>query len=361
MNPFFNIEKDICEMFEKKTGLFTRNGTTALWALLKALGFTGEKFVVPTNICFVVPLAIILSDNVPYFVDMDENFTINPNDLEDIDSGDVKGVIFPYMYGNTGQIEEVVKICERKNWILVEDTAQSLGAKIGRRYVGSFSDFSMTSFGMGKIIDINIGGVLCLNSSQLRDEVLKIYNGLPALNNEMLSRRKYFSQLYLSMVDCIEGGEELYKFGIPLTYTYRECFLSQIGSDISFLHVLEKRIGSLQEESDIRYKNAGYFQTLLDHEDIVPISHREGATYWRQNILVKKDREGLLKYLKENKVKVSKYFPSIDKFFYPRNGKDFNRSDSMTKQVINLWPGRQTSYDDVVRINELIHRFYSRL
>ena len=75
--------------------------------------------------------------------------------------------------------------------------------------------------------------------------------------------------------------------------------------------------------------------------------------------MVKDDREGLLKYLKANKVKASKYFPSIDSLFYQRNGKTFPRSDRMTMQAINLWPSKETSREDIVRINELICRFYA--
>lgn len=357
-SPFINIEKALCRMFEKEEGIFMRNGTTALWVLLKALGLKKKKVVVPVNICFVVPLAILLSGNEPYFVDIGEDFTIDTDELKKINSGTVKAVIFPYMYGNTGNIYEVMKICKKKGWILIEDTAQSLGAKISGRYAGSFTDFSMTSFGMGKIIDVNIGGVLCLNSAKLQKEAIKIYNSLNVLNEKDLVSRQHFSQFYFLMADCIENGEGLHRFGAPLADTYKDCFLSRIGSGLSFLPILENKIRLLGEELNIRNENAGYFQELIKHKNAVPVSHAKGATYWRQNILAKNNRGGLLKYLRENKVKASKYFPSIDRFFYPRNGREFPVSDLMSEQIINLWPGRETARKDIVRINELINQFY---
>lgn len=357
-NPFINIEKTICGMFEKEAGIFMRNGTTALWVLLKAMGFKKKKIIVPVNVCFVVPLAILLSGNEPYFLDIDDNFTIGPDELKRANSNEIKGIIFPYMYGNIGNIQEVIKICQQRNWIVIEDVAQSLGAKIEKRYAGSFSNFSMTSFGMGKIIDVNIGGLLCLNSKELYKDVLKIYHKLPDLNEKMLSSRKHFSQFYFLMVECIENQEELHRFGIPLAHTYKDCFISNIGSDLSFLHILEKKLNFLQDECDIRHENAQYFQSLIKHKNVLPLAHKDGSTYWRQNIMVKKDRDGLLKYLKENKVKASKYFPSIDRFFYQRNEKKFNRSDLMSEQVINLWPARETARKDIIKINNLIHRFY---
>jgi len=359
-NPFVNIENRICGMFEKKYGIFTRNGTTAIWVLLKALGISKRKIIVPVNICFVVVCAIILSDNEPYFVDIGSDFSIDPEELKDIDSKEAKAVIYPYIYGNTGSISEVLKIAKAKDWIVIEDVAQALGAKIDKKYAGSFTDFSITSFGMGKIIDVNIGGVLCINSKCLNKEALKIYKKLPILNDYLLSAYVRFNQIYSILVEHIEQGDQLHMFGRLLAYSYRNANISQLGPDISFLSQLEIKLQRLDGELDIRHKNAVKFQDILHHENIKSIKHREGATYWRKNILVNKERDFLLRYLKENGIKASKYFPSIDRLFYLRNGRNFKRSDSMAKQIINLWPGMQTSYGDIVRINKLIHQFYKR-
>ena len=312
-NTFINIENISCSMFEKKYGLFTRNGRTAIWLLLEALGFERKKIIVPANICFAVISAITLSNNEPYFVDIDDNFSIDPDQLKSISSSDAAGIVFPHMYGNTGNIEEVAEIARDKGWIVIEDAAQSLGAKIEDRYTGSFTDFSITSFGVGKIIDVTTGGMLCLNS------------------------------------------KALYKKSVEI---YRKLNRSDLGKD--FTNQLEAKIKDLQHEHKIRQENAMVFQATLGHENIQTIQHNEGATYWRQNILVKENRDGLLKYLKENKVKASKYFPSIGKSFCIGNDRKFERSDSMAEQVINLWPGRETSRGDIARINDLIYRFYNR-
>ena len=117
-NPFFKIEKSISSLFKKEFALFTRNGTTAIWLLLKALGLKKKKIVVPVNVCVAVPLAIILSGNEPYFVDINEDFTIDPKELRNVKSSDVKGVIFPYMYGNTAKIDDIVEICNEYELLL---------------------------------------------------------------------------------------------------------------------------------------------------------------------------------------------------------------------------------------------------
>lgn len=311
-STFINIEKTVCNIFEKEYGLFARNGRTAIWLLLEALGFKQKRIIVPANICVAAICAIISSNNEPFFVDIDDNFSIGPDQLKDIDPDDAAGIIFPYMYGNTGAIEEVMAISRDKGWIVIEDAAQSLGAMIGKRYAGSFADFSMTSFGMGKIIDVNAGGVLCVNSRVVYQRAVEI---------------------------CRK--------------------LNQLDLDSNFTDQLEARLKDLQRECEIRHRNAIRFQSVLDHENVQALRHNEGATYWRQNILVKKDRDGLLRHLKENGIKASKYFPSIDRLFYDRGEKVFEGSDSMASTIINLWPGKETSFEDIARIDELIKRFYN--
>ncbi|MBP7088049.1 MAG: DegT/DnrJ/EryC1/StrS family aminotransferase [Candidatus Omnitrophica bacterium] len=345
-------------MFEKEFGLFTANGTTAIWLALTALGIKKKRIIIPANICFVVVCAIILSDNEPCFVDIDDNFSIDPKQLKDIGSKEVAGIVFPHMYGNVGSIEEVLEIAKSKKWIVIEDVAQALGAKKGKKYAGSFADFSITSFGMGKIIDVNTGGMLTFNSKKIYKSSYGIYKKLPVLNRDRYAAYLRFNEIYNLLIDCIEKKDQLYRFGMPLSLSYKDANINQIGLDLNFLVQLEKEIADLDEELAIRSENAESFQSILNHKNIRILKHREGSTYWRQNILVKEKRGELLKYLKENKVKASKYFPSIDRLFYPRLNKNFIRSDTMAAQIINLWPSRQTKKDDIIRINKLINNFY---
>ncbi|MDD5618134.1 MAG: DegT/DnrJ/EryC1/StrS family aminotransferase [Candidatus Omnitrophica bacterium] len=358
--PFCKIEQSVCGIFDKEFGLFTRNGTTAIWLALESLGCKRRKIVVPANICFVVVCAIMLSGNEPYFVDIDDNFSIDPGKIKNINSKDVSGIIFPYMYGNAGNIKEVIKIAKSKNWFVIEDVAQALGAKIGDKFAGSFADFSIVSFGMGKIIDVNMGGVLCLKSRKLYEKAKRIYNKLPVLNDDFLSAYERFNKLYNVFIDFIERGDEQYKFGKPLTETYKNANINKLGFDRDFIKMLEVKINNLDEELKIRQGNACAFQSILKHHHIKTIKHNKGSTYWRQNILVDKERDGLLKFLKSNGVKASKYFPAIDKLFYRRNDENFKRCDLMASRVINLWPGRETTFSDIARINELINKFYKQ-
>lgn len=356
--PFVKIEKTIGGLFEKEYALFTRNGTTAIWLALEAMGLKGKQIIVPANICFVVMCAIICSDNLPYFIDIDDNFSIDPKQLENIKAADAAAVILPHMYGNTGSIKEVMEIARQKKWLVIEDVAQALGAKIGRCYAGSFADFSITSFGMGKIVDVNFGGVLCLSSRKAYQKAVEIYAGLPIINEKLLSAYVRFNQIYSLLVECLEQGDEQFRFGWPLVNSYRDANIGRLGDDQEDLGPLEDQLENLDNRLSVRQENAAAYQSVLDQGNVQVIKHNEGATYWRQNILVKKDRDGLLKHLKQNGIKASKYFPSIDRLFCQRNNRKFHRSDRFAFQVINLWPGSETTGADIERTNKCIRQYF---
>lgn len=356
--PFVKIENIIGGLFEKEHALFTYNGTTAIWLILEAMGVKGRKVIVPANICFVVICAIIYSDNMPYFVDIDDNFSIDPNQLKNINDNDVAAVILPHMYGNTGSIEEVMEIARQKKWLVIEDVAQALGAKIGKHYAGSFADFSITSFGMGKIVDVNFGGVLCLKSQKAYQRAAEIYASLPIINKKMLSAYTRFNQIYSLLVECIEQGDNQFRLGLPLVNSYLDSNIGRFGDERSCLDQLESQLENLENRLSVRQENAATYQSVLSHENVQVINHNQGATYWRQSIMVKEDRDGLLKYLKKNGIKSSKYFPSIDRLFYERNNRRFDKSDQFASQIINLWPGSETTGADIERTNKCIHQYF---
>jgi len=355
-----NVEEKIALLFDKKHALFTKSGTVAIWLALEALGLKGKKIIVPANVCFVVVSAIMMSGNEPYFVDIGKDFTINADDLNKISDGKVAAVIFPHMYGNTGDILGVAAIAKKKNWIVIEDVAPALGAKIGNKYAGSFSDISITSFGIGKVIDLNIGGMLCVNSKSLYDDAKNIYDSLPLYDEKMRALiYETYPPLYWRAIEGLEQNRDNSEFGNMVAKQFKDALISRSLPGDAFLMELEKAFDNLKTETEIRTERAKYFQSTIKNINIEVVPHNEGATYWRQNILVKNKRDMLLDYLKNNGIKAQKHFPSIDRLVFKRKDEEYKKSDLIASRIINLWPGRETSFEDIKKINELINSFYA--
>lgn len=85
--------------------------------------------------------------------------------------------MFAYLYGIPGKIEELKKICDRHWTLIVEDAAESLGAKYLCRgewkETGSFGDFNCISFNGNKTITGSSGGMFLTDFREDADKVRK--------------------------------------------------------------------------------------------------------------------------------------------------------------------------------------------
>ena len=355
-----NINKELSSMFDKEYVRFTQNGTTGIWALLKALDFKEKKIILPVNICFVVPCAVVLSGNTPVFVDIDSSFSASPDLLEKINDPDIAAMIYPYNNGNIGQLDRIIDISNEKNWVLIEDTCQSLGAKYDGKYVGSFSDYSFTSFGQGKILDANGGGAVAVNDSALFSEINKIIDGISPSSTISDLLNNSFGSFYRSAVDSIENDLDINYLGKAISFSFKDGLIVGLNMEPRIIKFLSNEIRNIDDYVEVRSRNASYYQSLINHPCVKVLSHSSGSVYWRQNILVPKESRGnLMKYLDNNNIKVSKYFPSIDRCFHSRNNRnEYKYSDQMYSELINLWPGHHTKYPDIEHLSLLLNNFF---
>ena len=90
---------------------------------------------------------------------------------------DVKLVVVAHLYGTPGKMEEIKKICDRHDALIVEDAAESLGAKykLKDKWVetGSLGDYNCISFNGNKIITGSAGGMFLTDSKEDADKVRK--------------------------------------------------------------------------------------------------------------------------------------------------------------------------------------------
>lgn len=90
---------------------------------------------------------------------------------------DVKLVVVAHLYGVPGKMQEIREICDRHGAIIVEDAAESLGAKylMDGKWIetGNLGDYNAISFNGNKIITGSSGGMFLTNSKDDADKVRK--------------------------------------------------------------------------------------------------------------------------------------------------------------------------------------------
>jgi dTDP-4-amino-4,6-dideoxygalactose transaminase len=125
------LEEKLSSLF-KSQAVLVGSGTDAIALSLKALGIgPGDKVAVPMISAMPTAIAVKMIGADAAYIDVDESFTMSPIKLIQAIKQDysIKAVLPVHLYGNVANIDYINEICQKFNLYLVEDCAQSFGAK----------------------------------------------------------------------------------------------------------------------------------------------------------------------------------------------------------------------------------------
>ncbi len=123
---------------------------------------------------------VAYEDGEAVFIDTEyDTWNMSPEALEKAFElyPDVKLIVIAHLYGTPGKIEEIKKIADAHGALIVEDAAESLGAKyrLGGKWVetGTLGQYNCISFNGNKIITGSAGGMFLTDSKEDADKVRK--------------------------------------------------------------------------------------------------------------------------------------------------------------------------------------------
>jgi len=128
------------------------NGTDALEMALRSLGVEpGDEVVVPANTFIATAEAVVRAGGRPVFVDVDdEALLLDPGLVEAALTDRTRAVIPVDLYGQVAPFEQLPQALAERGIAVVEDGAQSQGARRNGRSAGTFGTVAATSFYPGK-------------------------------------------------------------------------------------------------------------------------------------------------------------------------------------------------------------------
>ena len=190
------FEKKIAKYFSKKYALMVNSGTSALILALKVLDLPKGSEVITPGLNFGTAVSsILLNDLIPVFVDIEiESLQIDVRLIERKINNKTKAILIPNLIGNIPDWFKLNKIAKKYNLKIIEDSADTLGAKIGKRTTGSYSDISITSFYGSHVISCaGNGGIFLTNNKKhyLRSKVLRSWGRASTLikDSENIKKR----------------------------------------------------------------------------------------------------------------------------------------------------------------------------
>lgn len=341
-----NVEKFegmLSDYVGTKYALVFNSGTSALHAILLAYGIgQGDEVIVPSFTFVATANAPIFVQAKPVFADIEETtYGLNPQDVIRKINSRTKAIIPVHYGGCPCLIEELVKIARQYNLLLIEDAAESLGATINGRKVGTFGDCAVLSFCSNKVITTGEGGAVVTNSADICDK-LKLIR----------SHGRAETANYFASTENMDY--------VALGYNFR---MSDITAalGVAQLKKVEKVIA-------MRRQNAEVLSAKLCQIAEIEVPHPPDHffhVFQMYTIRVKgghEERDALSTYLVQRGIMTRVYFPPVHFTSFYKNNLAYDCklpiTERLSQQVLTLpmYPG--LSEDEINYIADSISTFY---
>ena len=191
------FEERFADYCNAKYCIAANSGTSALHLALLAAGIGPGDEVITVSMTFVATTAAILYCGAkPVFVDIDpETWTMDPDLIEAVVTPRTKAILPVHLHGLMAEMDAITAVACRHGLVVIEDAAQSHGAKYKGRSAGSIGDIGCFSFYPGKNLGAyGEGGAVVTNNSEfasrmglLRDwgQEAKYQHTMPGYNYRM--------------------------------------------------------------------------------------------------------------------------------------------------------------------------------
>tara|TARA_Y100000992_G_scaffold301495_1_gene272549 strand:- start:12948 stop:14951 length:2004 start_codon:yes stop_codon:yes gene_type:complete len=289
-NPYYyceKFEKEFAKYHGRKYCLLTPNCTSAIHLFLHSLNLKKTDEVIAPECTWIASVAPILQTKAKLILcDINEkNLCISINDLKKKITQNTKVIIAVNIYGNMCDFNELKKISKKKNIILLEDAAESLGSTYFGKKSGSFGDASVFSFHRTKTLTTGEGGALLIDNK-------KIFNRCLMLRDHGRSKTT----------------KDFYNQEFSFKYMPSNLMAALGCSQLKKLPLLIKKKRSIFNNYKYYLKNLEEFLDLNEYDQNV----KNGC--WANIIIFKNQRNTTIDELIK-KLKIVKYYPR--RLFYP--------------------------------------------
>lgn len=271
------FEREAAEYLGVKHAIGVASGTDALHLALAAEGIGAGDEVITTAFTFIATAeAICYLGAKPVFVDIDpKTFNIDPAAIEQAITPKTKAVMPVHLFGQPADMVRIQAICAKHDLKLIEDCAQSFGARIDGKQTGSIGNAAGFSFFPSKNLGaFGDGGLVTTNSDETAAKV-------KMLRNHGSDVRYYHDAIgYNSRLDDMQAV------------------------------VLRVKLKRIEQYNQGRRRVAHLYSKLMaDLPVTVPFEDGLGEHVYHQYTLLCERRDDVLKALQDNQIGCAIYYP----------------------------------------------------
>lgn len=251
------------------------NGTSALFLVMRALGIgPGDEVITLPNSFLASASSIALTGARPVFVDVRDDYNMNPDLLEDAITPRTKAIMPVHLTGRPADMHPIMEIARRYDLYVIEDSAQAVGARYHGQRVGSFGIAGCFSLHPLKNLNaVGDGGVITTDDPELYETLLK------ARNHGLRNRDECEFWSYNCRLDTIQAAMLLVKMDY------------------------------LDQWTETRRGNAAFYQQHLRNIVQVPEDKPHEYAVYHTFIIQAERRNELQEYLLEEGIETKVHYP----------------------------------------------------
>lgn len=250
------------------------SGLDALWIAFRVLGIgNGDEVIVQGNTYIASVMGITMNNATPIFIEPDEFFNIDVSKIEEKITEKTKAILIVHLYGQASNMEPIIELCKKYKLRLIEDCAQSHGAKWDEQMTGTFGDIGCFSFYPSK----NLGafgdaGAIVTNDAKIAEDVriFRNYGSEKRYHNKIVGANSRLDELQAGLLRV--RLQYLDKLTAEKTYIC-ERYLSELHNDKILLPKIRKRANHIWHQFVIRTDYRNELINYLDRKGIGTIIH----------------------------------------------------------------------------------------
>ncbi len=337
------FEEKIAKLFEKKYCLYVNSGSSALYLGIESFNFPKDSEVITPALTFSTSIGCLVKNGlVPVFTDVEPlTYCIDCDEIESLITDKTVAILAPNLLGNLCNWPLIREIANKHDLVVIEDSADTLGATINGKASGHYTDMSITSFYGSHIINCaGNGGALAINDESVMEKakLLRSWGRSSSLfddKSESIENRfnvdlngiEYDAKFVFETIGYnLEGNEVGASFGMAQ--------LNKLEDNIKTRQINFKRQCNFFE------KYSQYFHNPIEENGIntawlaFPILIKESAPFTRKEFQI---------YLEERNIQTRVVFtgnvmkqPMSNNMTYRTNNNGYKNSDTIMKNGVLL-------------------------
>lgn len=296
------FEKSFSEYLGIEHSISVASGSDALSIALKTLGIGKDDEVITTPYTFFATAESISAIGAtPVFVEVErESFNLAVDKIEEKITSATKAIIPVHIFGQSADMEEIIKLAKKHNLYVIEDACQAIGAQYKNKKIGTLGDIACFSFFPTKNLGcVGDGGMIVTNNKKLAI-IAK------ALRNHGSGENGY--NAYKIMGN--ETAENIPNNEVTLSkyHNYLIGFNSRL--DALQAEILSTKLKYIDKWNDARREHANFYNKHIDNKNVtIPFEKHDRKHVYHMYILQSEDRNRIIEYLNQRGIATGIYYP----------------------------------------------------